>query len=51
MNDLVLIWLYQHICVEIAYMYVSVIGDSCSIMSNNYELTMNDDKIASLGKN
>jgi len=31
-------------------MYLSVISDSCSIMSNDYELTMNYDMIASLGK-
>ena len=31
-------------------MYLSVIGDSCSIMSNDYELTMNYDMISNLGK-
>ena len=49
-NDLVLRWFYSHICVEIAAMYLSVIGDSCSIMSNDYELTMDYDMIVSLGK-
>jgi len=37
-NDLVLRWFYSHICVETADMYLSVIGDSCSIMSNDYGL-------------
>ena len=31
-------------------MYLSVIGDSCSIMSNDYELTMDYDIIVSHGK-
>ena len=31
-------------------MYLSVVGDNCSIMYNDYELTMNYDMIASLGK-
>jgi len=31
-------------------MYLSVVGDSCSIMSNDYELTMDCDMIISLGK-
>jgi len=31
-------------------MYLSVIGDSCSIMSTDYELTMGYDMIVSLGK-
>jgi len=31
-------------------MYLSVVGDSCSIMSNDYEFTMDYDMIVSLGK-
>lgn len=31
-------------------MYLSVIGDSCSIISNDYELTMDYDMSVSLGK-
>ena len=31
-------------------MYLSVVGDSCSIMSNDYELTMDYDMIVSVGK-
>jgi len=31
-------------------MYLSVIGDNFSIMSNDYELTMDYDRIVSLGK-
>ena len=31
-------------------MYLSVIGDSCSIMSNDYELAMDYDMIVSLAK-
>jgi len=31
-------------------MYLSVMGDNCSIMYNDYELTMNYDMISSLGK-
>ena len=41
--------LLTHMCL-IADMYLSVIGDSCSIMSNDYELTMDYDMIVSLGK-
>ena len=37
-NDLVLILLYLYICVETVDMYSSVVGDSCSIMANDYEL-------------
>ena len=36
--------------VDIADLYLSVIGDNCSIMSNDYELTMDYDMIVSLGK-
>jgi len=42
--------LLLNICVEIADMYLGVIGDSCSIMSNDYELTMAYDMIVSLCK-
>jgi len=38
-NDIVLRWLYLYICVEIVDMYLNVV-DNCSIMSNDYELTM-----------
>ena len=31
-------------------MYLSVVGDICSITSNDYELTMDYDMIVSLGK-
>ena len=31
-------------------MYLSIIGDSCSIMSNDYEFTMDYGMIVSLGK-
>ena len=31
-------------------MYLSVVGDSCSIMSNAYELIMDYDMIVSLAK-
>ena len=31
-------------------MYLRVVGDSCSIMSNEYELTMDYDMIVSVGK-
>ena len=31
-------------------MYLSVVGDSCSIMSNNYELIMDYDMIIILGQ-
>jgi len=31
-------------------MYLSVVGDSCLIMSNDYYLTMDYDMIVSLGK-
>jgi len=31
-------------------MYLSIIGDSCNIMSIDYELTVNYDMISSLGK-
>ena len=31
-------------------MYLSVVGDCCSIMSNDYELTMDYDMIVSLVK-
>ena len=31
-------------------MYLSAVGDSCSIMSNDYELTMDYDMTVSLGK-
>ena len=31
-------------------MYVSVIGDNCSIMSKDHHLSMNYDMITSLGK-
>ena len=48
-NNLVLRWFYSHICDEIVDTYLSVIGDSCSVMSNDYELTMDYDMIVSLG--
>jgi len=38
------------IWVEIVDMYLSVIGDSCSIMSNDYELTMDYDMIVGRGE-
>ena len=44
-NDLVLRWLYLYICVETIDMYLSVVRDICSIMSNDYELTMDYDMI------
>jgi len=31
-------------------MYLSLVGDSCSIVSKDYELTMDYDIIVSLGK-
>jgi len=31
-------------------MYLSEVGDNCSIMSDDYELTMDNDMIVSLGK-
>ena len=31
-------------------MYLSIVGDSCSIMTNDDELTMDYDMIVSLGK-
>jgi len=30
-------------------MYLSIVGDSCSIMTDDYELTMDYDMIVSLG--
>ena len=49
-NDLALRWFYKHICVETVDMYLSVVGDSCSIISNDYDLTMDYDMIVRLGK-
>ena len=49
-NDTVLRRLYYYICFETIDMYLSIVGDSCSIMSNDYELTMDYDMILSLGK-
>jgi len=49
-NDIVLRLLHLHICVETIDLYLSVIGDISSIMSNDYELTMDYDMIVSLGK-
>ena len=49
-NDIVLRWLYLYICVETVDMYLSVVGDSSSVMSNDYELTMDYDVIVSLSK-
>ncbi len=31
-------------------MYLSVVGDNCSIMSNDYDLAMDYDIIVSIGK-
>ena len=48
-NDLDLTWFYSHICVETVDMYLGVVGDSCRIMSNDYELSMDYDMIVCKG--
>lgn len=49
-NDIFLRWLYYYVRVETIDMYLSVVRDICSIMSNDYELTMDYDMIFTLPK-